>query len=122
MGIAKIDPKEKPDIPDEDLALIWRELQREPEWMRNAWQIGVYTGCRLRATRLHLPQDVNIQPDPKRCRIMFHEKGGKIFEVPMRPELIPLFERLITEKRTVAVEMPRMPSKDFFHFFKRIGR
>jgi integrase len=118
LGISKLDPAEKPEIPDADLALIWRELQKEPEWMRNAWQISLYTGCRLRATRLQLARDVDLQ----RGRITFHEKGGKIFEVPMRRELLPVFQRLIFENRSSAVDMPAMPSKFFYQFFKRIHR
>jgi site-specific recombinase XerD len=116
MGIGRIEPAEKPEFTDDDLQMIWTELRQEPEWMRICWQIGLFTGCRLRATVIPL-RDIDVDAR----RIIFHEKGGKVFEVPMRDELVPLFKSLINQRKTVTCEMPALPSKAWHTFFHRIG-
>lgn len=116
MGISREAPDEKPDISDEHIHKIRAELASEPEWMSVSFEIGLYTGCRLRATVINL-SDVDVD----RKRILFHEKGARVFQVPMRDELIPVFKRLIDKGRRTTCDMPAMPSKFWWQFFKRIG-
>jgi len=118
MGLIKQKPAEKPEIPDKHLKIIWRELQAKPDWMRVQWQICLYTGCRLREACLPLEY-----VDLRRGFIHFpNAKGDRPFTVPMRPELRPLFRRLKAEKRTLAFDMPPMPSKHWWQFFTKLAK
>lgn len=116
LGLRKVKPKAKNEISDEHFAVIWRELQTEPEWMRNCFLIGFNTGCRLRETAIPVED-----ADTETLFIHFRDtKGDKPFTVPMREELVPLFQRLKRERRDRAVDLPRMPSKEWWRFFKRL--
>jgi integrase len=114
--------KNKPDpklvITEADIELIRRELLAEPEWMRVSFEIAILHGTRLRATCINLERDV----DWKTRRITFHEKGGKIFTVPIHPELLPVLEKLKASGRTTTCDIPKDASKKWRRFFKRIGR
>ena len=117
LVLTKAKPKEKPEITDEHFALTVRALNAEPEWMRINFLICYYTGCRLREACV--PLDC---VDLANRFIHFPDtKGDKPFTVPLRDELLPLFSRLKQEGRKRAFEMPGLPSKDFWQFFKRIN-
>ena len=120
LGIAKIPPKEKPEIALEHMATIWAALEAEPEWMRTCFQVAFYTGCRLNETRLELHNDVDLE---NRTITFRKPKGGekRAFTVPIRDELFVLFQRLKKEGRSHAFDFPRMPSKHWWMFFKKIG-
>jgi site-specific recombinase XerD len=116
LGVGKQAAKEKLAVPDEDLVFIRQKLEEQPEWMRIAWDIALYTGCRLRETCLRMA-DVHLDERT----IYLRAKGGKLFTIPVRDELVPLLTRLKAEGREYAYEMPRLPSKDFWAFLKGIN-
>lgn len=116
MGLKKTKPQPKPEFTDAELNLVWREIQTEAEWMRVAFEISLYTGCRLNETAV--PLDC---VDLKRKFIHFPDtKGDRPFTVPMRDELVPLFRRLLAEGRPVACVHHSHPSLEFRRFFDRI--
>jgi len=90
-------------------------LQSAPEWMRVSYDIAWHQGCRFSETCLPLS---NV--DLKRGTITFHAKGGKDFTAPLADELRPLFQRLKAERRKSTFEMPKMSSKAWWLFFKRL--
>lgn len=118
LGWSKDRPSEKPAITDEDIALIGRELEVEPEWMKISFQISIHHGTRLRATQVHLDNDV----DWVRTTVTLHEKGGNTYTVPLHPALVTLFTKLKSAGCVRACELPYNPSKKWRQFFNRINR
>lgn len=118
LGIAKETPREKPELSDDDIALIRKQLQtlNKPEWMRVCFEIAIHQGCRLRETSLPLSK-----VDLEKRTIQFHAKGGKDFTAPIHPNLIPKFEGMKQTGQKLTCELPAMPSKHWFTFFKQIG-
>lgn len=116
LGIGYEDVDEKPEITAAELEIILPALEKEPEWMRISFLIALHTGCRLRETILPLRWI-----DFDRGTIHFSTpKGGKkrAFSVPMPPQLRPVLEPL--RGRTVTLEMPFQPSRQWQHFFRRV--
>jgi len=117
-GLKKQPSPPKSEITDADITLILDELQHEAAWMSIAFQISVAHGTRLRATSIDLRRDVNWD----QWTVTFHEKGQKVFTVPLQDRLRPLFERLRAEGRERTCEIPKDASKHWRRFFDRIGR
>ena len=118
LGLKKDEPDEKPEITDAEFAVILPALEEEPEWMKISWQIAMHTGCRLRDTRLPMDQ-LDLEGD----RITFEKpKGGKkrAFSVPMPKALRPLLVSL-RDGRKATLEFPFQPSRQWQHFFRRVG-
>ncbi len=121
LGLKKTKPKEKPEIAADHVPIIWRELQTQPEWMRVCFAICFYTGCRLHEAAVPL-SDVDLT----RRFIHFPQaKGDKPFTVPLRDELLPLFEQLKRErpgKRAFDLPCPtwNLASLAFWKFFDRL--
>jgi integrase len=118
LGIKKDKAKEKPEISPRDLKFIFEKLQHEPEWMGVSFQIALYTGCRETETWLLL-DNVDVR---KRLIHFATTKGDKPFTVPMRPELVPLFTRLQSERPGQrAFDTPTKMSIKWWKFFQKIG-
>lgn len=118
LGLKKVKPEPKREVSDKDIKTIWTELANEPEWMRVCFQICLHTGCRLRESTVPL-DCVDVQ---RRFIHFPHAKGDKPFTVPLRDELLPLFKRLQEERPGMAAcDLPHMPSKEWWRFFKRLG-
>lgn len=119
LGLKKKAPKVKPEFQPEHIPIIREALLAEPEWMQVAFDIGYHTGLRLRETNLPLPfVDVGRQ-----SFAVPTAKGGKCFSALFVADLVPLFERLKAARGPDATcyDMPAMPSKDWWFFFRRIG-
>lgn len=109
-------PARKPRITDAEHAKILKLLAKYPEWMRVSYLVAWHQGCRFSETCVDLA-DVDLE----RKVIGFRTKGHKesIAEFPLAPELIPLFEDLKKSGRSRAFEIPIMPGKAWWRFFKR---
>lgn len=116
LGIKKEPVSVKPAISADEHNAIIDALKAEPEWMRTSYAIAWHQGCRFSETCLPLSQ-----VDLVRGTITFHAKGGKDFTAPLAKELRPLFEKLKRQSRKTTFQMPSMPSKQWWQFFKRIG-
>jgi integrase len=114
LGLKKTKAKEKNEITDEHFKVIWDALQTQPQWMQDSFAISFNTGCRMHECAI--PLDC---ADTKRQFIHFPiAKGDKPFTVPMRPELVPLFERLKKERPGgKAVNFPEGPTRAWWYFF-----
>jgi integrase len=117
LGIKRDPSPKKPRITDAEHKIILAALRHEPEWMQISYQIAWEQGCRFSETCLPL-SDVDL----RRNVIGFRTKGEKdsIAEFPLSPRLRPLFQRLKREGRTVTFQMPEMPGKAWWRFFRRI--
>lgn len=110
----------KPELTDQEIREIRAALTAEPEWMQNAFEISLHTGCRLRETRLPMAC-VDFRED----KITFPSpKGGeeRAFSIPMPSALRPLFQRLRQSKRNFTLELPFQPSRRWQQFFTKIGK
>jgi integrase len=106
LGIKREPAPEKPPLSDSQVVCIRRLLADGwPTWMSISFEVAVYTGCRLGETCVYL-EDVWIDDvHPEKSTIGFRDpkggvEGNKDFRVPLRAELIPLFQRLKKERPT----------------------
>lgn len=121
LGIMRHPAPEKPELTDDDIALIRTQLieLKMPDWMSTSFEIAIHQGCRLSETSLPLSR-----VDFERKTIQFHAKGRtgkKDYTAPLHPKLLPLLQRLKDEKREITCELPIMRSKIWWSFFKKIG-
>jgi integrase len=117
LDIKKDPSPRKPRITEAEHQKILAALKHEPEWMQISYAIAWEQGCRFSETCLPL-SDVDL----RRGVIHFRTKGHKAdrAEFPLSPNLRPLFQRLIRSGRKMTFEMPPMPGKVWWRFFKRI--
>jgi integrase len=118
LGIPMDQPPRKPRITDAEHGQILAALEKEPEWMRVSYAIAWEQGCRFSETCLPLSDC-----DLVRKVIRFRTKGHKdsVAEFPLAPQLIPLIRELKRKGNIRTFEMPDMPGKQWWLFFKRIG-
>jgi hypothetical protein len=118
LGIPREKAREKPELSDDDIALIRAQLVAldKPEWMRISFEIAIHQGCRQAETSFPLSR-----VDWKRNTIEFHGKRDGKFTAPMHPNLLPLLKRLKDDGRKMTCELPHMPAKEWWLFFKKIG-
>jgi hypothetical protein len=120
MKIRRERAAKKPELTDEEIIEIQEALKEEPEWMQVSFEIGLHTGCRLSETRIPLSC-----VDFRETKITFPSpKGGedRAFSIPMPSVLIPLLERMKTEKRSHTLEFPFQPSRRWQQFFIKIKK
>lgn len=110
----------KPELADQEIVEIRAALDAEPEWMQRAFEIALFTGCRLRETRIPLSC-----VDFTENKITFPcPKGGedRAFSVPMPTALRPLFERIREKKERFTLDFPFQPSRRWQQFFIKIKK
>lgn len=118
LGIKRHKSPEKPELTDEDIALIRGKLVelQMPTWMSTSFEIAIHQGVRLSETSFPLSRI-----DWKNENIEFHAKGDRLYSVSIHPDLLPLLKKLKKEKRLMTCELPKMASKEWWKFFKKIG-
>lgn len=116
LGLVKVKPKEKSEITAEEESLIRKELPSWPEWMQVGFEIAMAIGCRLRETAIDFR---NI--DFENRIISFQQKGGRLHTTALPPHLIPLLKELKARGYKRTCELPYMPSKEWWRFFKHVG-
>lgn len=116
-GMEPDEKDEKPAITDEELKKIRRALKKKPEWMRVAFEIAMHTGCRLRETCIRF-SDIDLE---RRTITFPAPKGGKkrAFTTRIHDGLLPLLERLKAKGRKTTCDLPPMPSKAWWLFFRK---
>lgn len=118
-----------PEYTREQLEQIAAAIEAEPEplrtQLRHSFLLARYHGVRLRETNVNPLRDVQLWASTRagavggwEGSIRFHQKGGKIKEKPLHPQLIPLFQTLQAEQR--AHTYP--PTKWGNRWFKFLGR
>ena len=121
LKLRKDDPDEKPEITDEEFQKILPaldKLPKEKEWMKIAFAIAMHTGCRLRETRIAIP-DMDFENNVITFR---SPKGGRkrAYSVPMPTPIRQLLIGLRTKGRRYTLEFPFQPSRAWQHFFKSL--
>ncbi|MEI6702441.1 MAG: tyrosine-type recombinase/integrase [Deltaproteobacteria bacterium] len=118
LGIGRHASPEKPELTDDDIALIREQLVtlEKPEWMKISFEIAIHQGCRLSETSFPLSR-----VDWKRKTIEFYAKRNQRYTAPIHSELLPILKRLKSQKQEITCEIPKMASKEWWRFFKKIG-
>ena len=119
LDVHRDEAKEKPEIREDEIHQILSALEGEPEWMQISFKIALYTGCRLRETRLH---GENIKLDEN--KITFGKpKGGKkrAFSVPIPRKLKTLLRDLKETRKEWIFEFPFQPSRRWQQFFTKLN-
>ncbi len=118
LGIKRHKPPEKPELTDEDIELIRQKLLelKMPQWMSISFEIAIHQGVRLSETAFPLSRI-----DWKSRNIEFHAKRSQRYSVSIHSKLLPLLKKLKKEKRHVTCELPKMASKQWWQFFRKIG-
>ncbi|HEX2100386.1 MAG TPA: hypothetical protein VHF69_06975, partial [Candidatus Synoicihabitans sp.] len=128
LGLRKDPTRSARELSPEEISLVERSLPSfvavdvaERGWMPIAYQIARYQGCRLRETSLDLRRQISLREN----QITFYAKGRRgqknVFETALHPQVRPLIERLIAEKRAVTCEIPLNASRLWRQFFDSIG-
>ena len=95
--------------------------EADPEWMKIAFDVALYTGCRLRETRIPM---ASIELDDEIPTITFpHPKGGESesFTVVIPDGLMPLLRELQATERTHTIDaFPFQPSRRWQQFFEKL--
>jgi site-specific recombinase XerD len=117
LGIKRHKPREKPELTDEDIALIRKKLVElnMPSWMSTSFEIAIHQGVRLSETSFPLSRI-----DWKNQTIEFHAKRDRRYSVAIHKKLLPLLKKLKDEKQSMTCELPKMASKEWWKFFKKI--
>jgi integrase len=125
LGIQKQKAREKPEITKDQEEAIRLELKavvngtnepKWPEWMSTAFELGIHQGCRIRETSVPF-KDIDFE----RQTITFNAKGSKRFTTALHPNLLPILKKLKERGDQVTCELPALPSKWFWMFFKNLG-
>ena len=134
VGVSRTAAKKKREISDDEMARILvaldAKVKEEPDaaWMRIAWEIARWQGCRLSETQIDLTRQVNFEDET----ITFHAKGRNgephVFETKLHPGLKPFLLDMVQRKKTFTCRFPKMgvcragaASKIFRRFFDGLG-
>ena len=118
LRLGRKNTKEKPEITGEQIIDIEEKLKKAPEWMRDAWLVGIKQGCRVSEVAVPMNDiDVNAKV------ITFHVKGkgDKTHSAPLHDDLLPLIAKAKKKKRKTLVELPFNPSKCWCQWFDKNG-
>jgi hypothetical protein len=104
LEIGREESEPRPEITDEMFAVIWRELKRQPEWMRKSFWIALNTGLRFATTKLHRSQ---IRPASDDILIE-RPKGGRKreFAIPIYPSIRAEIEKFLGGRSAYIWEAP----------------
>jgi integrase len=123
LKLRRDEPKRKRCFTEEEIVRCQEALIEREEWMRVCFDIALFTGCRLRETRIPLRC---IDLDAEVPTITFPSpKGGaaKAFSIPIPSALIPMFRDMKKDKRRThtITAFPLQPSRCWQNFFKFVG-
>ena len=120
LGISRKPVHETREIKDTEDEIIRRALRSAPEWMQVSYAIAMAQGCRFSETRVRL-SDIDL----RRGTILFHAKGGKVFETSLTPSLFPLIQRLEQCRATWTWDLPAdamlQTGRNWTRFFRCLG-
>ena len=123
LKLHREDAKPKRAFTPEEIEACREALKSREDWMRVSFEIALFTGCRLRETRIPL---TSIDLDAEVPTITFPTpKGGrkKAFSIPVPSSLFPMFRAMKQHSplsHTIR-EFPFQPSRCWQNFFKRVG-
>jgi len=121
LKIRRDEAKKKRAFTSEEIDQCREALKTEPEWMRVSFEIALFTGCRLRETRIPF-SDIDL--DAEIPTITFAApKGGTraAFSVPLPEALIPMLRDMERKKMSHTIDkFPFQPSRRWQQFFQKL--
>ena len=122
LGIARASQKEKPELTDADLSVIRKELRNQPEWMRTAFEIALYTGCRFSECSIPI-ENIDLAGGSIQLRDAKRKEGDprKYFTVPVHPSLKPTLAALIEKGATETCRLSQDKNGRINKVFKKAG-
>jgi integrase len=122
LRIGKTPQKEKPELSDNEINILWQALQKQPEWMRIAFQIALYTGCRFSECAIPLSEIdfVNWTARIRDAKRSEHDIR-KFFTVPIDPPLRPILLDLKKRGATVTCSLSEDKNGRINKVFRKAG-
>jgi integrase len=118
LGIKKDTAKEKRPFSDAEIGIFREALRNEPEWMAVSFEVSLYQALRMRHCQFPL-----AWVDFERGVIEYPQgfsKTKKRFSQPFDERLRPLLLWLKDKGREITCEIPKMASKAWWVFFRRL--
>jgi integrase len=107
LGIARKAAKIKPELTNAMIRKARADLRKQPQWMADVFEIGLYTGCRF--NECEIPMDrINFG---RRNKIKMEDSKRdenderKFFTIPIHPELLPTLKRLAASGTDVTARL-----------------
>jgi integrase len=122
LKVKKTEPKKKRALLPEEIAACRAALLSEPDWMRVAFEIALFTGCRLRETRIAL-DDVDLDSHIPTMTFSTPKGGSKVaFSIPTPKALMPLLRDMRRKGKSHTIDaVPFQPSRRWQQFFQKMG-
>ena len=123
LGIQREETEPKPEITNEELALIFPALTTRPVWMQRSFFLALNTGLRFATTALHRDQVKTARNEI----VIEKPKGGraKAFAIALYPEIEPLIARWLKSGEPWLWHLPPkeldFASLVWTKFFREIG-
>jgi site-specific recombinase XerD len=116
MGIKAEKVEEKPEISDEERAIVEATFPPIPDWREISWTIAINQGCRLSETSLPLSM-VDFKGD----KITFRLKRGRMHTTKMLPAVKALLLKLKEAGLTHTWAFHRNASRDWGRILQGLG-
>jgi integrase len=122
LGIARQSTKEKPELTDADITKIRNHLRDKPEWMRTAFEISLYTGCRFSECSIPI-ENLDFATNSIRLRDAKRKENDprKYFTVPIHPALRPTLARLYELKYEITCSLSQDKNGRINKAFRKAG-
>lgn len=121
LNLRKDQAKRKRAFLPEEIERCREALLKEPEWMRVAFEIALFTGCRLRETRIPL-EYVDLDSDIPTITFPAPKGGSKSsFSIPVPSSLQPILQEMRLRRKSHTIEkFPFQPSRRWQQFFQKL--
>ncbi len=103
----------KPEISDEENALILEALEGEPPWMAVAYKVALAQGCRLKEISFNIHEDVDLGAG----KITFHAKQEDVFTT----KLVPSNRDLREQGKVRSWDHFGNASREWTRLFRKLG-
>lgn len=123
LNLEREERRLKPEITDQEAALIYGALEARPVWMRRAFHIALQTGLRFSSTQIALAdvawEDGHI--------FIERPKGGRkrAFSIPIYPAIVAMLQEALREGLSTAWVLPAKERAiyglQWTKFFREIG-
>lgn len=120
LGLEREPAKEKRELTFSEITKLRKALKREPQWMRNVFEIALYTGCRFSEASIPV-SEIDFRARTIRLRDSKRKDTDrrKFFTVPMAPGLRPLLLRIKQTGAATTCELSRDKNGRINYLFKK---
>lgn len=122
LGVARTPPKLKPELTDAQIKKLRLGLAKQPDWMRAAFEIALYTGCRFSECEIPI-ENIDLRNGTIRLRDAKRSENDprKYFTVPLHDKLRPIFQNLKSNRATKTCELNADKNGRINKLFRQCG-